>query len=87
MNLQEVFLQILKISISASFAALIVMALHLIFRKAPRGLICALWLLVALRLLIPVDLPAILCETPSGVSGHNITWPLSMMRTAFVFLP
>ena len=74
MNLQEVFLQILKISISASFAALIVMALHLIFRKAPRGLICALWLLVAIRLLIwqlPASKVSVVPEAVS--SGSAIT--------------
>ena len=74
MNLQEVFLQILKISISASFAALIVMALHLIFRKAPRGLICALWLLVAIRLLIwqlPASKVSVVPEAVS--SGSAVT--------------
>ena len=52
MNLQEIFLQVLKISLSASVAAGLVMLLRFCFRKAPRGLVCALWLLVAVRLLI-----------------------------------
>ncbi|MBO4839218.1 MAG: hypothetical protein J5493_07630 [Lachnospiraceae bacterium] len=52
MNLQEIFLQVLKISLSASVAVGLVMLLRFCFRKAPRGLVCALWLLVAVRLLI-----------------------------------
>lgn len=57
MNPQEIFLKILKISLSASVVACLVMLLRLVFRKAPRGLVCALWLLVAVRLLIPNLLP------------------------------
>ena len=57
MNLQEFFLHLLKISLSASVVAGLVMLLRLCFRKAPRGLVCALWLLVAVRLLIPNLLP------------------------------
>ena len=57
MNLQNLFLQLLKISLSASVVAGLVMLLRLCFRKAPRGLVCALWLLVAVRLLIPNLLP------------------------------
>ena len=41
MNLQEFFLHLLKISLSASVVAGLVMLLRLCFRKAPRGLISA----------------------------------------------
>lgn len=52
--MKNLFLILLNISLSASVVALFVILLRAVFRKAPRGLICGLWLLVALRLLIPV---------------------------------
>ena len=76
MNLQEIFLQVLKISLSASVAAGLVMLLRFCFRKAPRGLVCALWLLVAVRLLIwqlPESKVSVIPETVS--SGSSVTRP------------
>ena len=52
MNLHEIFLQVLKITLSASVAAFIVMGIRLVFRKAPGTLLCLLWLIVAVRLLV-----------------------------------
>lgn len=74
MNLQEIFLQVLKISLSASVAAGLVMLLRFCFRKAPRGLVCALWLLVAVRLLIwqlPESKVSVIPEAVS--SGSSVT--------------
>ena len=74
MNLQEIFLQVLKISLSASVVAGLVMLLRLCFRKAPRGLVCALWLLVAVRLLIwqlPESKVSVIPEAVS--SGSAVT--------------
>jgi len=73
-NLQEFFLQLLKISLSASVVAALVILLRLCFRKAPRGLICALWLLVALRLLIPNLPESKISLLPKSVgSGSAVT--------------
>ncbi len=74
MNLQTVFLQLLKVSLSASIVALLVMGIRLIFRKAPRGLICWLWALVALRLLIPALPESKVSVVPETItSGSAVT--------------
>ena len=74
MNLQEIFLRVLTVSLSASVAAGLVMLLRLCFRKAPRGLVCALWLLVAVRLLVwqlPESRASVIPEAVS--SGSAVT--------------
>ena len=47
----DLFLRILNLSFSASWVVLAVVIARLLLKKAPRRLICALWALVALRLL------------------------------------
>ncbi len=54
--MNAIFLQILNMSIAASWVILAVLLLRLPMRKAPRWLGCLLWVLVALRLVLP-DLP------------------------------
>ena len=74
MNLQALFLPILKITLPASLVPLLVMGLRLLFRKAPRSLVCALWLLLAVRLLV-WQLPAsqVSMIPPSVSSGSAIS--------------
>ena len=71
MNFQNLFLQLLKVSLSASVVAGLVMLLRLCFRKAPRGLVCALWLLVAVRLLIPNLPESKVSVMPEAVSSGS----------------
>nr|MBQ6242351.1 hypothetical protein [Lachnospiraceae bacterium] len=71
MNFQNLFLQLLKVSLSASIVAGLVMLLRLCFRKAPRGLVCALWLLVAVRLLIPNLPESKVSVLPEAVSSGS----------------
>ena len=47
------FTQILNVSISASWLVGAVLLLRLALKRAPKALICALWVLVAVRLLCP----------------------------------
>ena len=47
----DLFLEVLNLSFSATWVVLAVVLARLVLKKAPRGLICALWALVALRLL------------------------------------
>lgn len=54
MYLEQVFTQILKMSMTAGWCILAVLVLHLIFHKAPKKYLYALWLVVAFRLLCPV---------------------------------
>ena len=63
--MEAVFLKILNMSITAGWAALAVMAVRLLFRKAPRGLLCCLWAVVALRLVLPFSLESVISMIPS----------------------
>ena len=53
-DMTNLFIRILNMSISASWIVLIVIVLRLFLKKAPKGIVCVLWAIVALRLLIPV---------------------------------
>lgn len=59
------FLEILNISITAGWAVLAVVAVRLLFRKAPKWLTCALWGIVALRLALPFSVESIFSLIPS----------------------
>ena len=47
----DLFLKVLNLSFSASWVVLAVVLARLVLKKAPRSLICALWAMVALRLI------------------------------------
>ena len=59
------FTQVLNLSISASFLVLAVALLRLVLRRAPKAFRCALWALVAFRLLCPVSFESELSLIPS----------------------
>ena len=54
--MDAIFSAILEMSVSASVLALLVMLLRPFLKKAPKWMVCALWALVALRLLCPFSL-------------------------------
>ena len=66
MSLESVFLKLVNMSLSASFLILAVMLVRLIFKKAPKWIICILWGCVALRLLIPFSIESSLSLLPSS---------------------
>ena len=88
MHLNALFLSVLSVTLSASFVALLVMALRLLFRKAPRGMVCALWLLLALRLLVwqlPTSQVSVVPEALSSgsvVSKLEEVYPGPLTQTA-----
>ena len=61
----ELFLSLALLSFKASFLILAVVILRLLLKKAPRRMICALWLLVGLRLLVPFSIESSLSLVPS----------------------
>ena len=60
------FLNVLNTSISASWLVLAVLGLRLVLKKAPKAIHCALWALVAVRLLCPVSIQSPVSLMPSG---------------------
>lgn len=56
--MKEIFAGFLSVSIASSLVICLVLLLRLVFKKAPKALICLLWALVILRLLLPFEIPA-----------------------------
>ena len=54
----ELFVDILKTSLSGGLIILLILALRLLFRKTPKALICLCWMVAILRLLMPFHIEA-----------------------------
>ena len=54
--IEKIFLQILDMSIMASYCVLAVLALRWLFRKAPKRYSYLLWIIVAFRLICPLSI-------------------------------
>ncbi len=63
--MEAVFLKLLNMSITASWIALAVIIFRLVFRKAPKWIVCALWALVGLRLLLPFSIESVISLIPT----------------------
>lgn len=64
--METIFLQLLNMSITASWLVLAVIVLRLVFKKAPKAMRCLLWALVAIRLLCPFSIESVLSLIPSA---------------------
>ena len=61
-----IFLKLLNMSITASWLVLAVIVLRLLLKKAPKAITCALWGLVAIRLLCPFSIESVFSLIPSA---------------------
>ena len=52
----DFFVKLLNMSLAASIIILVIVVLRLLLKKAPRNIICFLWVLVALRLILPFSI-------------------------------
>ena len=66
MSLETVFLKVVNMSIAASFLILAVILVRLVFKKAPKWIVCILWGCVALRLLFPFSIESAFSLLPSS---------------------
>lgn len=73
----ELLFPYLRISFSASVMIAAVLLVRPLLRKAPRNITCLLWLLVALRLLIPFEL-----KSPVSLQPRPITESASIIELA-----
>ena len=64
--MKEVFTQILNMSISASFLILAILLIRLLFKKLPKTYMCFLWLMAAVKLVIPFSVKTKVGLSPSG---------------------
>lgn len=62
---------LLDMSLAAGWVALIVMVLRFLLKKAPHALVCALWALVAVRLICPITWQAPWSLMPKAVSVES----------------
>lgn len=63
--MENVFLRLLNMSLTAAVLVVVVLLLRLVFHKAPRWIHCLLWALVAVRLLCPFAIESDLSLMPS----------------------
>lgn len=64
--MEAVFLKMFNMSITASWLILAVILIRFVFKKAPKWLNCALWALVAVRLICPFSFESVLSLIPSA---------------------
>lgn len=64
--MENVFLHLLNMSLTAAVLVVVVLLLRLVFHKAPRWIHCLLWALVAVRLLCPFAIESDLSLMPSA---------------------
>ena len=71
--LSKTFLHLINVSIMASWLVLAIMLFRLVFKKAPKYITCALWALVAIRLIFPISI-----ESPVSLIPSEETIPLEI---------
>lgn len=64
--MEERFLTIVNLSLTAGWLVLAVLVLRLFLRRAPKWSFCLLWALVALRLVLPFSIESALSLVPSA---------------------
>ncbi len=64
--MEDIFIKILNMSITASYFVVALILLRAVFRKIPKWLSCSLWGLVGLRLILPFSFNSILSIIPSA---------------------
>ncbi len=64
--MENVFLHLVNMSITAGWLVLAVVMLRLLFRRAPKWIHCLLWVLVAIRLICPISIESVLSLIPSA---------------------
>lgn len=76
--MSELFLTVVNMSISASWIVLAVLALRLLFKKAPKWITVSLWGIVAVRLVCPFAIESAISLIPSA---ETISPDIMMDRT------
>ena len=64
--MEALFLKLVNMSITASWLVLAIIAVRLIFKKAPKWILCLLWGFVAVRLICPFSIESALSLIPSA---------------------
>ena len=70
--MEEMFIQIIKLSISVTWFIIITALLRMVLKKAPRSIICVMWCMVWLRLVFPFNIESRYSLSPdiNGIVGY-----------------
>lgn len=81
--MEQLFITLLNRSIAAGWLILVVIVLRQILRKAPRWIHCALWALVAVRLVCPFSIESVLSLIPSAETfdAYNVQYEMPQAET------
>ena len=66
--MEEMFIQIIKLSISVTWFIIITALVRMVLKKAPRSIICLMWCMVWLRLAFPINIESRFSLAPD-ISG------------------
>ena len=81
--MQEAFLKVVNMSISAGWIVLAVILLRFLLKKAPKSIHCILWALVAIRLLCPFSPESVLSLIPSAETVSTTADSVPVIRSGF----
>ena len=84
--MSAVFLKLLNMSIAAGWLVVAVIVLRLCLKKAPKAIHCALWALVAIRLLSPFSLESNFSLIPEEVANGSVVseWTDDYIYTTYI---
>lgn len=80
--MDEIFSAVLRVSLWANWLVLAVMVLRLLLRRAPKGMVCLLWGLVALRLLLPFSIQSPVSLMPESTAVFQETVDTALIQVA-----
>lgn len=80
--MDRIFSAILRASIWANWLVLAVLVLRLLLRRAPKGFVCLLWGLVALRLLVPVSIQSPVSLMPENTAVFQETVDAALIHVS-----
>lgn len=86
LELNEIFLKLFNMSISASWLVFAILVFRLVLKKSPKWVSCCLWALVGVRLVNPFSFESILSLIPSAetVNSENFFYSQSPTITTGV---
>ncbi len=85
MAIDSLFLQMLNMSITASYVILAILLVRLVLRKAPKKFSYALWGVVAFRLLSPVSISSVI--SIFQLKQFNVAVTMTDNASALVYVP
>lgn len=80
----ELFLSVMNRSLIASYVILFVFMIRILFKKAPRVISYVLWIVVALRLVLPFSIESIFSLVPERINAVSVSYDGSDHRSLSV---